>query len=224
MREPLADRAAVPGRVRIAARPLRRADPERSEEARDDRQPGVRHRVLHVAAGAEEEDDRADHRGRGQHRILERAERKDARDRLAAAQPRAAERPVVDREPAGGVRRGEDAEACDDRAHRKPEREQRAVVDAGDVAHREHVAQIGNNLAAEADGEPRRHDVLHRVVERAVAGHVGEPHRRGKGERSRDQQDQEVVALELERSDAERTCRCSHVRSPPQPLSTPYPG
>ena len=87
----------------------------------------------------------------------------------------------------------------DDRAHRQAEREQRAAVDARDVANREDVAEIGNDLAAEADGEPGRDDVLHGVDEPAVAGHVGEPHRRRQRERAGDEQDQEVPPLELER-------------------------
>ena len=153
--KPLADAAAV-ARVGETLGPFRRADPERSEEARDDGEPRVGHRVLDVAAGPEEEHDRADQRRRGEHGVLERAEREHARDRVLATEARAAERPVVDGEAAGRVRRGEDAEAGDDGPHREAKREERAAVDAGDVAHGEHVAEIGDDLAAEADGEPGR--------------------------------------------------------------------
>ncbi len=158
--------------------------------------------MLHVAAGPEEQDDRADHRRGREHGVLERAEREHPRDRLAAAQARAAERPVVDREAAGSVGGGEDAEPGDDAAHRQPEREERPAVDAADVADREHVAEVGEHLAAEADGEPGRDHVLHGVHEPPVARHVGEPHRRRERERAGDEQDQQVVPLERERDGA----------------------
>ena len=158
--------------------------------------------MLHVAAGPEEQDDRADHRRGREHRVLERAEREHARDGLAASKPRAAERPVVDREAAGSVGGGEDAEPGDHGAHRQPEREERPAVDAADVAHREDVPEVGEHLAAETDGEPGRDDVLHGVDEPAVARHVGEPHRRRERERAGDEQDQQVAPLELERGDA----------------------
>src|SRR5207237_7778730 len=71
----------------------------------------------------------------------------------------------------------------------------------GEVSDREHVAEIGDDLTAEADREPGRDDVLHRVDETAVAGHVGEAHRRRGRERAGDEQDQEVAPLESERRD-----------------------
>src|SRR5919201_887253 len=85
--------------------------------------------------------------------------------RSTTAQASAAERPVVDREAARGMSRGEDPEPGDHRAHRQAKREHRAVVHPRDVPNGEHVAQVGDDLAAEANREPGGDDVLHRVHE-----------------------------------------------------------
>ncbi len=126
------------------------------------------------------------------------------------------------------MRGGKDAEARDDRAHRQAEREQRATVDARDVANGEHVAQVGNNLAPEADREPGRDDVLDSVHESPVAGSVREPHRRRQRQRAGDNEDQKVPPLELERR-GHRAWSLSdgHTSLPinaPLPLSVPSQG
>ena len=140
--------------IREPLGPFRRADPERSQEAGDDGQPRIGHRVAHMAARAEQ-DHAAQINAAGASTAYSSTPSASTRATASRlAQSRAPERPVVDGESAGGVRGGEDAEAGDDGAHRQPQREQRPPVDAGDVPDGEDVAEVGDDLAAEADGEP----------------------------------------------------------------------
>src|SRR5206468_7852886 len=96
----------------------------RSEGARNHGEPRQRQAEGDVLAGDEDRDRRAQRRGR-EHRVLERPEREDARDGALAVLACCPQRPVVDGEAAARPRRGEDAEAADDRADRGAEAELR---------------------------------------------------------------------------------------------------
>ena len=195
VRERLPQPAGARRVVRVAASTLRRAQPDRSQAAGDDGQPGERQPERDVLAGGDHRD-RGAQRGGREDRVLESAEREDSRHRAVAVLAGAAQRPVVDREAAVRSRRGEDAEAADDRLDRVAEAQLRAVVDLGRVAHREHVAGVGDRLAEEAEHEPGGVEVPRRPVEPVRARDVGEPGDRREREHRRDEQHEQRAALE----------------------------
>ncbi|MDE3026445.1 MAG: hypothetical protein KGI93_12840 [Acidobacteriota bacterium] len=66
----------------------------------------------------------------------------------------------------------------------------RALVDAGDLAVADDVAEIGDDLRAEGDEKPDRIDALEAIPDALEASDLAEREERGQGERrSRDEED-----------------------------------
>ena len=124
---------------------------------------------------AHDQRDRRAQRRRGEHGVLERAKREHSRNRTVAVLAGAPKRPVVDCEAAARSRRREHAETPDYRADGIADGQLRPLVDLGCVAHGQHVAEVRHELAAEAEHEPGRVEVVSRAGDPPRAGEIGQP-------------------------------------------------
>src|SRR5437588_4863447 len=87
----------------------------------------------------------------------------------------------------------------DDRSG-SPDAEARAALGPGDLAIRDHVAEIGRDLHPERDGQPDRVDVVQLMEDTREPGGPGDPDRSAEREASTDQDEQSVLrgmALEM---------------------------
>ena len=133
-----------------------------------------------------EDEHRCDGREGAEKRPFERVGAEDAARRFVRARAGTAERPEVDREPAGGGAEDVGAEADSHDAEDRPEREVRAAVHPRDLPIARDVAGVRADEAGEADREPlavRGLERLHHLVE--AGGFADEAERADEEDRPR---------------------------------------
>ena len=134
-----------------------------------------------IDVGTREHDDvqRGRHRHRGEHDVLEGAEAEHARPCLTRRDTCALQHRLVEREAAGGE---EDAEAGRDHCGGAGEVELGPVLGAGNLAVRDDVSHIRDDLRAEGDRSPPPVHVDEPVVHGDEARPPREPGERAEGE------------------------------------------
>ena len=144
----------VPAHAREPMDSSRSSEPDSQCEDRQDQQRRQGHAVARMPVQVEVESDRRRERARRQHDVLEKRQPEYTPGCVAVGGSGAAESPEVDRESSRGTRRGQHAEAGHDGADARRQIELVAVVHPRDVANCQHIAEVGNRFAEEADRQP----------------------------------------------------------------------
>ena len=147
----------------------------------------------------EVEQDRRGERARREHDVLEERQPEHTPGRLVSRCPGLAKSPVVDGEAARSAGCSEDPEAGDNRGDARRKVELLAVIDTRHIAHRQYVASVGNELAREADEQPRPGVPLDDEARHVrPAGVGGKAHRHCDRCTRREQHDHERLLFEAE--------------------------